>query len=334
MRRIKRARFSIPQYILDNAQNEHNANIHGVQGQHSYEIKKNVYSNHHVREAIISLNDHKCGFCGGTTKLDVALNLEHYRPAKRVHYGKKNKFSPGYYWLTAEWNNILPSCSACNLTSQREYFDYQDHSWKQHSIGKGNKFPLLKQPTARPLHTNNIAFECPLFFNPCVLDPKLIFAYHEFNCPSRGPIVFITPKISCTPLQRQISETSIFELGLNRLSLCLNRRSVVIKVSTLLGKIETTLHSTVEYQIVADLLNELIPIIDWNYHSSSYIGMIWTLKYSSLLILANSLNEVLHEETTLNSPQNIIHLFKVFQERYQVVRTQRPFNLQRYRLKF
>ena len=38
--------------------------------------------------------------------------MEHYRPKARVSTEQGDK--PGYYWLAARWENLLPSCTDCN----------------------------------------------------------------------------------------------------------------------------------------------------------------------------------------------------------------------------
>jgi uncharacterized protein (TIGR02646 family) len=64
-----------------------------------------------VKEALQVLYNDKCAYCECSTDFGAYLEIEHYRPKKRVKGKARHK---GYYWLTYEWSNLLLTCQKCN----------------------------------------------------------------------------------------------------------------------------------------------------------------------------------------------------------------------------
>jgi uncharacterized protein (TIGR02646 family) len=76
----------------------------------------------------------KCAYCEASYAATGYVEIEHYRP-KNI-----------YYWLAADWANLLPSCKKCNN-------------------GKMSKFPL-KIPNHRATRPGQERREVPLLLNP------------------------------------------------------------------------------------------------------------------------------------------------------------------------
>ncbi|EUJ36760.1 hypothetical protein PWEIH_11375 [Listeria weihenstephanensis FSL R9-0317] len=56
----------------------------------------------------------KCCYCGTKVPLHVShAHIEHFRPKTAVTT-LTGKVKPGYYWLVAEWSNLLYACPLCN----------------------------------------------------------------------------------------------------------------------------------------------------------------------------------------------------------------------------
>jgi hypothetical protein len=95
-----------------------------------------VYGDVLLRDALNAVYGYKCAYCesyfGGTQPVAV----EHYRPKGEVIEGKV-RLKPGYYWLAATWQNLLPSCTDCNSPRRQASQD-----GKKVVRGKGNHFPL------------------------------------------------------------------------------------------------------------------------------------------------------------------------------------------------
>jgi 5-methylcytosine-specific restriction endonuclease McrA len=58
----------------------------------------------------------KCYYCESTSEVVAALQVEHYRPKKRVDDQNRQAIPQpeGYYWLGIEWTNLVLACSKCN----------------------------------------------------------------------------------------------------------------------------------------------------------------------------------------------------------------------------
>lgn len=76
-------------------------------------FKFKVYSNPEVKDALIKLFKGKCAYCESTFLHVYSGDVEHFRPKGEIEEAVPNK-KPGYYWLAADWDNLLLSCRNCN----------------------------------------------------------------------------------------------------------------------------------------------------------------------------------------------------------------------------
>lgn len=107
----------------------------------------------------------RCAYC--ETQLGDFDDLDHYRPAKGVtDMNHKVIDHPGYYWLTYDWLNLLPSCKDCN---SKKILDGE-------TIGKGSRFPLAVESN-RAKSKGEEKKERPLLFNPTIDKPDEHFEY-------------------------------------------------------------------------------------------------------------------------------------------------------------
>lgn len=99
-----------------------------------------AYSDTAVRHGLNAVFHFKCAYCEAYFGATQPVAVEHYRP-KSGYVGVDSKLKrPGYYWLAATWENLLPSCTDCN-TARRQEVDGED----PRTIGKGNQFPLADE---------------------------------------------------------------------------------------------------------------------------------------------------------------------------------------------
>jgi uncharacterized protein (TIGR02646 family) len=99
----------------------------------SYPFK--AYRHKSLKEALEAIFQKKCAYC--ETQYEVAgyLEVEHYRP--------KN----AYYWLAADWSNLLPSCKRCN-NGKLAKFPLGDASRQARKKGhERRESPLLLNPS-------------------------------------------------------------------------------------------------------------------------------------------------------------------------------------------
>ena len=94
-----------------------------------------AYKRDDVLAALILSFHHKCAYCESDMGAMAPTDIEHYRPKGAVDVDGK-LVKPGYYWLGAEWENLLPSCIDCNRERGHEY------PIGKRKTGKANKFPL------------------------------------------------------------------------------------------------------------------------------------------------------------------------------------------------
>ncbi len=137
-----------------------------------------VYSNKELRAALEACFYSKCAYCETKMAAVTPFDVEHFRPKKEIHTGKK-EIAPGYYWLSAAWDNLLASCPFCNRLNELEIAKKE----KKETQGKHTKFPLSDQNEEKRVrrHNQQISKEEPvrLLLNPCVEDPEMYLTYDE-----------------------------------------------------------------------------------------------------------------------------------------------------------
>ena len=118
--------------------------------------RPNLYNKTGVYQALCKTYHHKCAFCecnqsrllpnANTPKKAPKFTIEHYRPIKL------------YYWLIYSWDNLLPTCSACNNS-------------------KGHKFEILgtaaSPQTTADARLHNLAAAYHGQENPKMLHPEI-----------------------------------------------------------------------------------------------------------------------------------------------------------------
>jgi uncharacterized protein (TIGR02646 family) len=131
-----------------------------------------AYKNKEVADALRSMFGGKCAYCEGIYDQFHPTDIEHYRPKSGYANGKKLEV-PGYYWLAADWNNLLPSCIDCNRARYQEFADAPAHV-----SGKANKFPLADEGK-RARGPGRERHERPLLLDPCRDDPEKHLVFDE-----------------------------------------------------------------------------------------------------------------------------------------------------------
>jgi uncharacterized protein (TIGR02646 family) len=129
----------------------------------SFDFK--AYKGADILTALEAMFGQKCAYCESDFGAVAPTDIEHYRPKGAVvgPGGKPRK--PGYYWLAAEWRNLLPSCIDCNRARKHDYEDGRETS------GKANYFPLADEEK-RATVPGGEAEEEPLLLDPTFDDPK------------------------------------------------------------------------------------------------------------------------------------------------------------------
>jgi uncharacterized protein (TIGR02646 family) len=150
----------------------------------------------------------KCAYCEGSWEGTAPVDVEHWRP-KGGYAAEGALKKPGYYWLAADWMNLLPSCIDCNRERAQKF-----QSAPPHLAGKANKFPLPSEKR-RATAVGKERLERPRLLHPYFDDPA---EHLEFL--DEGAIR--ARKIGSTPSRKGVA--SIETYGLLRMGL-VNRRS-------------------------------------------------------------------------------------------------------------
>lgn len=228
-----------------------------------------VYSQLYVKNALNEIFQLKCAFCD--SRLNGAGDVEHYRPKGKVHVkvDAGMKKIEGYYWLAADWDNLLISCVDCNQLRKQLHAD--GVTWSL--TGKGCFFPLVNEDDrAKSRHSINI--EQPLLINPCLTDPE-----QHIKLLENGSIEPVQLNGSPSPQ----GESTIEICGLTRVELLTSRaeRAIFIK-----STIRHIIRNIEEGKDPTDDLNDLLIMLD---KSAPYLALARSLTRDKLGPYINSL---------------------------------------------
>lgn len=170
-------------------------------------FKYEAYSHKDTKKALQEIFNSKCAYCESFIMHIEPGDIEHFRPKAEIHTSDGKVLIPGYYWLGADWKNLLLSCIKCNR-SNNEAINISDGEIK--NMGKANHFPLSDESKRLRLHTDDITLEDEFveIINPCTEKPEKHLVFEN-----NGQV---------TPLDTK-GENSIEVYGLFRADLVLKR---------------------------------------------------------------------------------------------------------------
>jgi uncharacterized protein (TIGR02646 family) len=184
-----------------------------------------AYKADDVVKALNQLFGFKCAYCESTYAAVAPVDVEHYRPKGGVEVdGKLRK--PGYYWLAAEWTNLLPSCIDCNRKRTHEFPDAEPAL-----RGKANKFPI-ENPPKRASKPGGERHERRLLLHPCLDKPEQHLEFIEEGAV-RPALVAGTPS--------ELGRHSIEVYGLDRIGLIDARQRLLTRINGGIARIRRTL---------------------------------------------------------------------------------------------
>lgn len=181
-----------------------------------------AYKRPEVKRALKKMFNNKCAYCEAELPTQTP-DIEHWRPKGGVYNEKKKKLiTPGYYWLAANWDNLLPSCSDCNRSRYHEY----EKENKKIKHGKENLFPLGKGSKRARNPKDKISLEKPLLLNPCTDHPE------EYIDISEEEGYIFCARTDIIPDKMEKAQRSIEVYGLNRPDLAQSRRMLLKTIET------------------------------------------------------------------------------------------------------
>lgn len=177
-----------------------------------------------AKPVLQELFNNKCGYCeidyGGAPS-----DVEHFRPKAEIRYeqdGGIQKRSEGYYWLGADWDNLIYSCQHCNRGETHDHQEYPEAPIERRVSGKGNFFPLSDE-TKRLKPCDPVDGEelFRLLLDPCRDEPLWHLKFHTNG--------FVTAHlVNGQPSPK--GQASIRHYGLSRVNLIDRRRGIANKL--------------------------------------------------------------------------------------------------------
>lgn len=180
MIRIDRNIMPVPQELTNPAGKavleKEKAKLHFTSARKNEKFEFSAYNNDEVKAALKRLFNGKCAYCESPILTITVGDIEHFRPKAAVVTDDKKTLKPGYYWLAADWDNLLLSCNNCNRKTTQEEFEGESFT-----MGKANQFPIDDERVRCKSHKGNIEKEecVRLLINPCTEDPEEYLEYLE-----------------------------------------------------------------------------------------------------------------------------------------------------------
>lgn len=132
-----------------------------------------VYKRDEIKDALHMLFHGKCAYCESRYAATQPMDVEHWRPKAEVHEANGTVVRHQYYFLAADWTNLLPSCIDCNRERAHEVV-FPDRTRRRLVLGKGNRFPVQGKRASDRVSLPN---ETVLLLSPYSDSPEDHFEY-------------------------------------------------------------------------------------------------------------------------------------------------------------
>jgi len=217
---IKR-KVPIPESIVEGAKKEHESaeEYYSIKRTKFIAFKHKVYQQADVKKALETEFDGKCAYCESKVMTTSAIDKEHFRPkASIIDKERGISIKPGYYWLAADWSNLLLACAHCNRTGT-----FETNMGEEFVSGKLDRFPLSDE--GKRLNKGEDLSEeekVRLLINPCIDKPETWINYDEMG--------MIYPSQEIDDHKREMVKTSIETFGLHRSDLVNARKEQLLTI--------------------------------------------------------------------------------------------------------
>jgi uncharacterized protein (TIGR02646 family) len=135
-----------------------------------------IYKDTELAEALEQVFGPKCAYCESRFAHVTPKDIEHFRPKSEIDTGQ-GSLAPGYFWLAAEWENLLVSCPDCNRGRRFEVPGQP----KRIRLGKATQFPLRNEGGRIRTPAGKIGSEeaLRLLINPTKDQPERHLTFNE-----------------------------------------------------------------------------------------------------------------------------------------------------------
>jgi uncharacterized protein (TIGR02646 family) len=244
-----------------------------------------VYKHDAVKTALNDLFHGKCAYCESRYSTVHPVDIEHYRPkAAVIHASVLRK--PGYYWLAADWANLLPSCIDCNRARKHPTVDTEA---EPELSGKANWFPISNE-NDRAESPGQEQRERRLLLDPCRDHPEAHFTY----APD-GLVESPTSK----------GKKSVEVYGLNRPELVVVRRELRERVMSQMRQVNANLRNAKRNQTEQGktaLANSLQNLFAFATEDQPYLGLVVPVIDRYVAKIAKKLRADFAADVTPNQP--------------------------------
>jgi len=202
------------------------------------------FKGHDVCQALSALFHDKCAYCEAEIGATGAREVEHFRPKGKID---KEKGHPGYWWLASEWENLLPSCPACNKRRRHHIIEAGMTTDQvaailaappRQSWGKGTQFPIAGARAQTP--TCPLGAEDPLVIDPTQRDPA-----EHLEWDAQGDFSLVVPH-EVAGSESAYGRETIRVFALNRVALVQSRTRVLTELRFHRAKIIDDLNLSAE----------------------------------------------------------------------------------------
>lgn len=242
-----------------------------------------AYKGDDIRHALETLFHGKCAYCESRYDVSGPVDIEHFRPKGGVEGDPDH---PGYWWLAADWVNLLPSCLDCNRRryqpTPRAFASLaggldacREKGFVAVKSGKETCFPIaasgVRVATRPDPNASGSAFaaEQALLLDPCTADPRQHIRYY-INRDAPLGIVYpardtgiILPDLPAPSSRVEEIEQAARDAGMSARGAVsiqvygLNRLALVQERTRLLRKLEFLGSMIIELSLIADKLENI-----------------------------------------------------------------------------
>ncbi|MEP0265108.1 hypothetical protein [Dokdonia sp.] len=242
---IDRSKAKKPEILEKDSNIEHEkAHKHYVTDGKEKAFDHKLFKKPEVKEALIKLFNGKCAYCESKINKTAPIDKEHFRPKTSIKNKETGNSIRGYYWLAADWDNLLSACAHCNRTGTHE-----TDLGEKFVSGKLDYFPLFDE-SKRASYGNDLKEEekVRLLINPCIDKPETMIRYNEDG--------EIFPIEGINIRKEKMVKTSVETFGLHRGDLHKDRREKWKGVQIQIVRIKKAYHNYIKYSDI-DFLDTL-----------------------------------------------------------------------------
>jgi uncharacterized protein (TIGR02646 family) len=271
MIQVDKTAYPCPANLKKKGEQEKQKNIAIIEVDINGVLDFRAYKGSSVLPALQKLFHKKCAYCESIFGAVTPADIEHFRPkGKSFPKGVAKSGFIGYYWLAADWENLLLSCPGCNRSNTWETVN----GVKPVTLGKHEQFPLEGGEIYRCLrHGDDAAMQTEeqyrLLIHPCKENPEKFFEFIDnYSGADDGAIKV---KAGLSDFDTRKAQESIRVFALHRADLAKDRarhldrlRSLTTTISYALTNYNTAAIAAEQKrheEVIKNTVNQLLDLL-------------------------------------------------------------------------